>query len=320
MGRKRRTRKDLPEKVYFRHGAYYLVDRAGRWVRLHREYSRAMQHYGEMRENTGFHGSIASLMDRYMVSVAPKKARSTYLNNLKEMKPLRAVFGSMRPEDVRPRDIYAYLDKRPLVAGNREKALLSHLFNCAIEWGAAEDNPCRQVRRNRQNQERPRTRYVEDWEYRLVWKLAAPILRCAMDLSYITGMRQGDLLRIRLRDLTEEGIFVQEGKTGKRTIYEWTPELRVLVEQLRKLREIGSLYLICTRAGQRYTSDGFRSLWQRLMRKALEEGLQERFTFHDLRAKTGSDADKPVELLGHDDARTTNRVYRRKPRKVRPLR
>ena len=56
------------------------------------------------------------------------------------------------------------------------------------------------------------------------------------------------------------------------------------------------------------------------MGKALDKNvLKERFTFNDLRAKAASDADNPTELLGHDDPRTTNRVYRRGPRKVTPL-
>ncbi len=43
-----------------------------------------------------------------------------------------------------------------------------------------------------------------------------------------------------------------------------------------------------------------------------------RFTFHDIRGKAASDADDPAALLAHDDPKTTERVYRRKPRKVTP--
>jgi hypothetical protein len=50
-----------------------------------------------------------------------------------------------------------------------------------------------------------------------------------------------------------------------------------------------------------------------------ETKVQERFTEHDLRAKEGSDAaslEKSRALLQHADARTTARVYRRKPERV----
>jgi integrase len=82
------------------------------------------------------------------------------------------------------------------------------------------------------------------------------------------------------------------------------------------------MQLFCTRRGQPYTVDGFNSIWQRKMKKALEQGiLTERFTDHDIRAKTGSDTNEAhaVELLAHDDAKTTKRHYRRKTPVVTPL-
>jgi len=46
--------------------------------------------------------------------------------------------------------------------------------------------------------------------------------------------------------------------------------------------------------------------------------LTERFTFHDLPAKSASDDDLAVatERLAHDDPRTTQKVYRRKSRRA----
>ena len=59
------------------------------------------------------------------------------------------------------------------------------------------------------------------------------------------------------------------------------------------------------------------------MRKAVEKKvIQERFRFHDLRAKSASDdtLEAATQRLGHMDAKFTERVYRRKPRRVKPLR
>ncbi|AMN47950.1 hypothetical protein ACG33_12750 [Steroidobacter denitrificans] len=50
---------------------------------------------------------------------------------------------------------------------------------------------------------------------------------------------------------------------------------------------------------------------------APEPVITERFTFHDLRAKRASDAEDVMEAneaLTHDDLRTTQKIYRRKPR------
>jgi len=57
------------------------------------------------------------------------------------------------------------------------------------------------------------------------------------------------------------------------------------------------------------------------MNRALKEGvIKTRFTFHDLRAKAGSDANGNAQaLLGHASA-ATKRVYERKAAKVRPIR
>src|SRR5262249_47944586 len=80
--------------------------------------------------------------------------------------------------------------------------------------------------------------------------------------------------------------------------------------------------LICNLQGRPFTETGFRSNWHRLMRKAVALGaIVEPFTFHDLRAKSASDALDPqeaTERLGHDDPRTTRAVYMRKPRRAPP--
>ncbi len=59
------------------------------------------------------------------------------------------------------------------------------------------------------------------------------------------------------------------------------------------------------------------------MKKAIETGvLKERFTEHDLRAKTASDTDltHAAELLAHGDTKITDRHYRqRKAAVVMPL-
>ena len=86
---------------------------------------------------------------------------------------------------------------------------------------------------------------------------------------------------------------------------------------------VRGLYLFCTRKGRPYTPDGFRSIWQRRMRSAIDTGvLQERFREHDLRAKAASDVEREhaTALLDHADGRVTRRHYRRKPEIVRPTR
>ena len=203
------------------------------------------------------------------------------------------------------------------IRANREKALLSHVFSYAIRWGVVSDNPCRLVKRN---PEKPRRRYVTDTEFGAVHGIASPTIRCAMMLAVITGLRHGDLLALRLQNITEDGLLVETGKTGKRLLFEWTDDLRTAVDDARSLpRNVLSMYLLPNRSGQRYTSSGFRANWHRVMKKAVGDGnLATWFTFHDLRAKVGSDGEDE-KLLGHDDPRMLNRVYKRNAVRVTPI-
>ncbi|MBY0576944.1 MAG: hypothetical protein K2P67_10180 [Gallionellaceae bacterium] len=136
-----------------------------------------------------------------------------------------------------------------------------------------------------------------------------------------------------MTDLKEDGIHITprktENTTGKRVIYEWTDELRAAVELAKTARPVISPYLFCNRRGECYVDrEGFShswdSMWQRFMdRIVMETKVEARFTEHDLRTKCASDADTLEHaraLLAHADGLTTERIYRRKPEKVKPLR
>nr|VFK52901.1 MAG: hypothetical protein BECKTC1821D_GA0114238_12241 [Candidatus Kentron sp. TC] len=87
-------------------------------------------------------------------------------------------------------------------------------------------------------------------------------------------------------------------------------------------------FLFCTRDGQGYvneekkTANGWASMRKRFMDRVLAETkVENRFTEHDPQGKRASDADSLKHaraLLTHADSRTTQRVYRRKPERVRP--
>jgi integrase len=105
-------------------------------------------------------------------------------------------------------------------------------------------------------------------------------------------------------------------------IVEWSSELQGVIQRLKGLKPELRPTLLSTRQGNAYTPSGFRSNWHRLMRKArAASAIAEPYTFHDLRAKSASDAVTPedaTERLAHDDPRTTRKVYLRKPRRARP--
>jgi integrase len=277
---------------------------------------------------------MRQLFDRYMVEVATKKALSSYKCNQLSIKSLYTAFGHMLPQQITPVHIYKFLDNRGKVApvrANREKALLSHIFSMAIRWGLVGDNPCRNVKRL---PEKRRDRYVTDEEFQAVFNIAPDgVIKDIMQFAYLTGLRQNDVLKVKLCDIYEEGVFVYVTKTKKKILMKWDnaedeqKEFINLVARSRQFAEsLNSEYLFPTSLGSRYTSSGFQSIWQRLIKKALGMNIiQERFRFNDIRRKTATDIEDKLsredarKLLGHDTQKTTE-IYISGVRKVKTLR
>ncbi len=332
-----RRKKDthLPKRVYIDKGRkrkdgsyppprYYLKTKDNKELFLGNNFAEAMAEWVKVIDKPLNIYSMNDLFDRYMLEIAPKKSKGTYKNNLREIKNLRDVFGEMNPESITPVHVYAYLDKRGVeakVSANREKALLSHVFTKAIRWGVLRSNPCFGVKRLT---EKPRDRYVEDWEFDAVYEIASPLIKCLMVLSYLMSRRRVELKNIRLDDLKEDGIYINIAKGNKKLIVAWSIKLKSAVDELLSIRKkIKSIYLFSNQKGQPYTDDGLSCLWQKTIVKAVKSGvIKERFTFHDIRAKGATDAkDKrhANELLGHTTMAMTERVYIRKPTLVRPV-
>ena len=309
------TRKNtnLPPRVYLNHGSYFYVTKPERkWIKLGNDFATAMREYGRLPEFST--RTTAEVFQRYRQEILPQKRESTQKKEKQYLNRLELIFAGAPPGSIRPVHIYQYLDRRPKVTGNRELSVLSDVMSYAIRWGVIEENPCKVVKRN---PEKPRRRYVTDDEFWSVWDLASPIVQLAMELDLMLGLRPGDLFQLTRHQLTDRGIEVGTSKTGEKLIFEWTHELFDVVERAKRVRKVGSMYLLPTHQGRAYTVDGFRQLWRRVMLKFEARGGT-RFQFRDLRAKSGSDH-QSGEHLGHRDKRTLDRVFRRKPRAVRPL-
>ncbi len=289
--------------------------------------------WNERVQPSGDEKTIADLLDRYSREIVTSKAEKTQRGNRESIVRLRAVFGHMAIGDLKPVHAYGYLDHRRKspTAANRDIEVLSHAYTKALRWGLAETHPIRGGKVE-QHEERSRDRYVEDWELVAALKVANPTVRAYIGVKLLTGLRRADILSLRIEDLKGDGIHVKPRKTAKTTgtrlIIAWSDALRQAVDEAlaSRPRDIAP-WLFCTRRGEPYfkhdgSANAFDSMWGRFMDKALREtALSERFQERDLRAKTASDM--PLELatalLGHADARVTQRVYRRRPDVVKPL-
>lgn len=351
--------KGLPARWRFAHGAYYYSVPKGferQWdgkklFRLGESLSEAYKLWAERIGHIEKARTVGQLLDRYLLQVVPKKEPATRAGNLLAIGTLRKVFGDMLLEALTPKEVYMFVDRRSekqtnssgkIIGGrtvaHREVEVLSHAFTKAVEWGYLNRHPFKNE--VRLEGEKPRTRYIEDWEIVECLTLQSKqkkgsihAIHAYMRLKLITGMARGDLLRLTVASIKDDGIHIQRHKTakstGKRTIYAWTTELSDAVEMAKQARPAISSFLFCNRRGEGYIDEetgnchGWDSMWGRFVDRVLKETkITQRFTEHDLRAKCASDAESLEHaraLLSHADARTTEAIYRRKPEVVRPL-
>lgn len=341
--------KGLPTRWRQRNGAYYYQVPPGlesMWdgkkeFRLGKSLPEAYRVWAERLANTENTRTVADLLDRYALQVMPTKAKTTQASGQVCIKRLRSVLGTAPISAIRPQTVYQYVERRKAkVSARREIEILSHAFTKAVEWGIIDRHPFKgEVRLSG---EKPRTRYVEDWE--IVECLALEprrthgsvlAVQAYIRIKLITGLRRGDLLRLSMSDLKDDGIHVTPSKTagttGKSIILAWTDELRTAVEMAKAARPVRiAPWLFCNREGECYLSEdtgragGWDTMWRNFMARVLKETeVKQRFNEHDLRAKCASDAETlqhAQALMAHADSRLTERVYRRKPQVVQPLR
>jgi len=310
---------------YYDHG--YDDQKKRHWEPLGSDLKTAKIKWAQIESTESPHkqGTLAALADHYITHDMAHLSPKTQQERIRHAERLTRVFGHLSLDDIRPVHVAQYLDARTAkVAANREITLLSSMYRLAIRRGLCDLNPCLNVQRNK---ERPRDRYIEDHEFVAVRGYARPLVRFVMDLAYLTAMRLGDLLNLNLDQLEEDGIRMEQRKTKKKLLIQWTPELQKTVNQLKQLRpKTAGFYLICNRRGEGYTASGFKSMWQKTIRGAHESGvIQKRFTFHDIRAKAGTDADdlgqNAQKLLGHTTAKQTVTYLRsKKTDVVKPVR
>lgn len=309
-----------------RHGAYYFV-KAGKWLRLAKEYGPALIRYAEIVGSPVKVRTVKDAVWHYIEASKDRLAPATLTAYRASAANVCAVFGSAGLDEVKPHDVYRYLTEKGTVQANRDRSLLSAAYSEARRIGAfpkAADDPTKGL--EYRNPEKPRERYVTDDELARVIAVASPKVATIARFIELTGMRQGDALRVKLADLDDEGIAYTQGKTGKRMVVLWSPELLGVVEDAKRLwRRFGREYLFeskpkgahAARGIGPYTPRGLRSLWDRACIKAGVEDAH----LHDLRAKAGSDVETEQDaqrLLGHADGKVTRRHYRRKADRVKP--
>lgn len=309
MMRPRKKDRHLPPCMYMKHGAYYLVKK-GKWERLDSDYQAALLAYAKIMGGKG-QGGMPKLIDEALDAMQGRLAENTFKQYRVAAERLKKNLAEFEPRQVLPRHVAAlklHMSETPNMA-NRVISFLRMVFAYALEHQIVDSNPCTGIKRHT---ERKRDRYITDEEFQALCDAASPYIRSILEMCYLTGQRIGDVLSIKLSDITEKGITFDQQKTGAKLIVEMTPDLQSLINRAIALpRSVRSETLFCTRSGGRPVSyetvkDAFR--------KACEKAKVTGATIHDLRAKSLTDTDKQgnnAQILGgHTDARMTKRYLR----------
>jgi integrase len=281
---------------------YYYYDAGGtprKEIPLGSDYGLAIMQYAQFEKDRTATKLVEQVITfdyvaiQYFAEVVPTKGPTTQKDNKRELKQLLAFFNDPpAPLDaIQPQHVKQYLryrGKDAPVRANREKALLSAIWNYARETGYTNlANPCAGVKGHK---ETGRSVYVEDDLYAKVYEHAAQPLRDAMDLAYLAGQRVADTLKMDARDIRDGFLHVTQGKTGTKRRIEIVGELKDLLERISQRKagyKIHSTRLVVMESGQAMTYHMLRGRFD-LAREAakIDKGL---FQMRDLRAKAGTD-------------------------------
>jgi len=227
---------------------------------------------------------------------------------------LKAFFNGKYLYEITPLLIERYKKKRidevsPATL-NRELACLKHMFTKAIEWEKVDYNPVKRVKLLREDN--ARLRYLTCDEVQRLYENCADHLKPIVLAALYTGMRQGEILKLKWEDvdLEQKIIFVKNTKNNEvREI----PLNNLLTSTLKNIK-FRSPYVFCDKDGRPYGS--VRKSFENALKKA---AIQD-FCFHDLRhtfashlVMSGVDLMTVKELLGHKTIKMTLRYAHLSP-------
>jgi integrase len=307
--RPRKTDRHLPPCVYHRHGAYWLVKR-GKWERLGAELSDALAAYGKRLAPAPV-GAMPTLIDTALAALRPRLKASTAKQYNDAARKLKGILAEFSPADVQQRhvaQIKLAMAETPGMA-NRCLSVLRQVFDYAVEQQLVDSNPVVGVKRLAEHK---RTRLLIEDEFRRIYHAAGPRLQVIMDLLYVTGQRVGDVLSIRVSQISDVGIEFVQQKTGAKLLVS-APELAGIVERAKSLRgNVRALTLLHNRRGKAPDYSTVKIQWDQA-RKAAGVGDA---TLRDIRAmsltaakRQGLDA---TALAGHTSPAMTARYLRDK--------
>lgn len=233
------------------------------------------------------------------------KSKRSYHSDVDTIKQLGRWFNDRHLHEITPFMVERFRTERAKeVSGatvNRNLACLKCMFNKAIAWGKfAGTNPVKGIKFFK---EQPRLRFLEREEIRKLLDSCDGHLRPIVILALHSGMRKGEILNLKWRDIDfrRDIIYLYKTKSGERREIRMNSEAKDALIKIGK--HAGSPYIFCNKEGQPY-GDIKKSFFTACKKSGILKNSE--FRFHDLRhtfashlVMAGVDLNTVRELLGH---------------------
>jgi len=334
------VRKGKNGRVY----TYYFYDMRSEGVAdipLGKEYDTAIAKWDELHnDKPRIKGTMEEAFRRWedekLIEYTSEETRKGYAKNLRHLRPS---FGHHAWDDIDLPALVEYLNGRKgKTQANRELSLLSVIWNQARLWGmTALHWPAAGMERSKwKNKESAREFEVTDALFDAVYAEAGQMLRDCMDLSTATGMRLTDCRTILLP--ADNILKLKAGKTGKKADFDLSLSqvLPDLLSRRRKLKDEGvasHLMLLSTEDGFPVFPKDLRREYDKAREKAAakarEQGQEafareiEAMVLRDMRKRSADlagSSEEASKLLQHSSVALTDKHYRTKATKLRPVR
>ncbi len=194
---------------------------------------------------------------------------------------------------------------------NRALACLKSMFNRAIDWNMAKDNPVKKVKFFKE--QTGRLKYLEQEQIAKLLRVCAPMLKAIVTVAIHTGMRKSEIKFLHWNDIDFKKGFICLLRT-KNNEKRYIPINTAVREALMSVRKHpDSSYVFWGKDGEPFN---FRKSFETALRKCDIFAIR----FHDLRhtfashlVMAGVDLNTVRELLGHKDLKMTLRYSHLSP-------
>ncbi|MHC9540668.1 MAG: tyrosine-type recombinase/integrase [Vulcanimicrobiota bacterium] len=217
---------------------------------------------------------MAEFTPRYLEFSKHNKSSKSYENDFFATKHLLGYFNSTYLNEISPDKIEDYKLKRVAkvepVSVNKELNCLRAMLNRAVEWEVLKESPIRKLRRYK---EPPgRVRYLTLKEIPSLLVVCAKNILAVVIIALYTGMRKGEITRLRWRDIDEVNGFVhvKSSKNYERRDIPMNEEVKELFRGMARGPEESKIF---PKIGD------FKKAWWSSLKRA---GITD-FCFHDLR-------------------------------------